>query len=135
MEYEVSPLFVRNTAVRFIGIVSLIKANNQSLIFWLAFIVPQGIVERLGADHKRKTTFCWGVKNLLEDTFNIGCPALVEPEVGRIGMAGGELMVRFAFRGKLVVLRDAISEPRVGEFVDNNIYQGSVAGQESCGDL
>jgi hypothetical protein len=52
MEDEVSTLFVWNTAVRFIWIISLIEANNQSLIFWPAFIALQGVVQRLGADDK-----------------------------------------------------------------------------------
>jgi hypothetical protein len=100
VEDKVCAFLVWNTAVRFIWIISFIEANHQSLIFWPVFILFQGIVERLGTDDKCETAFCWGVKNLLEDTFNIRCPAFVEPEVRGICVAVDVLMVRFASRGE-----------------------------------
>jgi hypothetical protein len=91
MKDEVGTLLVRNAAVCFIWILSLIEANNQSLIFWLAFVTLQGVVERLGANDKCETAFGWRVKNLLKNTLDIRCPALVEPEVRGIGVALEEL--------------------------------------------
>ena len=73
------------------------------------------------------------MKNLLEDTLDICCPALVEPEVGGIGVAfgrtWGETFI-VVLEGE-VVLRDAIPKPRMCKFVDDDVYQGSVASQES----
>jgi len=42
---------------------------------------------------------------------------------------GDETLV-IVFEGE-VVLRDAVPKPRMSEFVDDNVYQGSVASQES----
>ena len=130
MEDEVSTLLVWNSAVCFVWILSSIEANNQSLIFWPAFVCLQRVIERLGANDKCETAFSWRVKNFLEGTLDIRCPALVEPEVGGIGVALGKLGGEISVEGE-VVLRDAISKPRVSKFVDDDVYQCSVASQES----
>lgn len=88
---QVSSFLVWNAAVGIIRIFSLLKFNHQPLIFWSILVLLQRVVKGFGANQERESAVSWGVQNLLQNTLDVSCPALVQPEVGGVGVPSGTL--------------------------------------------
>jgi hypothetical protein len=87
MQNEIRALVVRNPAVRIVRVLALLKVDHQPLVLWLVLVQLERVDERLVADEVREAALGGRVQFLEEETFNVGRPAFVEPEVGGVGVA------------------------------------------------
>lgn len=87
MQQEIPSLFVRYIAIRVVRILPLFEIDLQPLVFRSIGVSRQIIVEPLASDQEGKSAMGGRVEALLEQTFDVGRPAFVEPKVPCIGLS------------------------------------------------
>ena len=88
MQQEVGALVVRHAAVRVVRVLALLEVDDEPLVPRPALVQLERVVERLGADEVREAALAGPVELLQQETLDVRRPALVEPEVGGVGVAG-----------------------------------------------
>lgn len=81
MKDEIRALLVRDAAVRVIGILALLEADDKSLELGSVLVLLQRVVQGFVPDHVCEAAFGGRVQRLLQHALDVGRPALVEPEV------------------------------------------------------
>ena len=89
MQDEVRALLVRDGAVRVVGVLARLKVDDEALVPWLAFVLLERVLEGLIANEEGEAAVGRGMEELEKKTLDVGCPAFVEPEVGRICLTTG----------------------------------------------
>lgn len=94
VEQEVGPLLVRDLAVRVVRVLALLERDDQALVLRLRHVALEVVVHGLCADDEAESALLRGVHELQDEALHVGRPALVEPEVGRVGLPAGAIGCR-----------------------------------------
>ena len=86
VEEEVGAFLVGDGAVRVVGVLARLKVDDEPLVLGLGGVLLERVGERFGADEEGETAVGGGVEKLEEEALDVGRPAFVEPEVGRVGL-------------------------------------------------
>ena len=86
MQDEVRALLVRDGAVRVVRVLARLEVDHEPLVLGVRLVLLERVLERLVADEEREAAVGGRVQGLQEETLDVGRPALVEPEVGRVGL-------------------------------------------------
>ena len=84
MQNEVRALLVRDGAVRVVRVFSSLEVDDKALVFWPVLVLLERILEGFSTDEEGETAIGRGVEELEEETFDVGRPTLVKPEVGGV---------------------------------------------------
>ena len=71
------------------------------------------------------------MEELLKDTFDVGCPPFVEPEVSRILSPSIMFVNTKTLREERLNLRNTIAKPWMSKLMNDYVYERPVAGQKS----
>ena len=75
---------------------------------------------------------CGRVKNLLQEAFNVCCPAFIQPKVGSVRVAEPHINEKLMATEKDIHdIRYTITEPGVCQLVHDDVDKSAVARQES----
>ena len=88
MQQEVRTLVIRHATVRVVRILALLEVDDEALIAGLALVQLEGIIQSLGADEVREAALARPVKLLEQKALDVRRPALVQPEMCRVGVPG-----------------------------------------------
>ena len=86
---EVRTLLVRDRAVRIVGVLPRLEVDDEPLVPWPVLVLLECVLERFVADEKRKAAVGGSMEELEEKPFDVGRPAFIEPEVGRVCLTTG----------------------------------------------
>ena len=84
---KICTLLVGNCAKSIVWVCTPFKRNYEALILWSILEFLERILQSLGPNHEREVAMCWGVYDLEEKSFHVGCPPLIQPEVGCVCVA------------------------------------------------
>ena len=86
MQQEVRALLVRDSAVGVVRILPGLEVDDEPLVLGVGLVLLERVLERLVADEEREAAVGGRVEGLQEETLDVGRPAFVKPEMGRVGL-------------------------------------------------
>ena len=110
MQQEVRPLLIRNPAVRLVRVLAAREVDDEPLVPRLALlrVERERVDERFVAEEEGEAARGGGVKLLEQQALHVRRPALVEPEVGCVRVAGGD---QVRIQGRMRGVRETYVTP------------------------